>query len=100
MDVKSVLEKFSNAQESLVIQQSDFSLMTISQMVESGAINLTPHYQRRERWDITKQSALIESFILNVPVPPVYLSEEEYGIYSVIDGKQRITSIYLSLIHI
>jgi hypothetical protein len=87
------IEKFMRAQESLVIQQSDFSLKTINEMVSNGAINITPHYQRRERWHISKQSALIESFILNVPVPPVYLSEDDYGIYSVIDGKQRITSI-------
>ncbi len=82
-----------NAQESLVVQQSDFSLKTISEMVENGAIDIAPHYQRRDRWHLSKQSSLIESFILNVPVPPVYLSEDDYGTYSVIDGKQRITSI-------
>ena len=63
-------------------------------MVDSETIDLMPKYQRRERWDIRRQSALIESFLLNVPVPPVYLSEEEYGVYSIIDGKQRITAIY------
>lgn len=93
MEDKIAVKKFINAQESLVTQQSDFSLMTITQMVENNAIDLAPHYQRRDRWTSIKQSALIESFILNVPVPPVYLSEEEYGIYSVIDGKQRITAI-------
>lgn len=93
MENKIATEKFQKAQESLVTQQSDFSLKTIDQMVRSDAIDLKPHYQRRDRWTISKQSALIESFILNVPVPPVYLSEEEYGNYSVIDGKQRITSI-------
>ncbi len=45
-------------------------------------------------WTEDKQSKLIESFILNVPVPPIYFSEDEYGIYSVIDGKQRLTSIH------
>ncbi|QSI78511.1 DUF262 domain-containing protein [Niveibacterium microcysteis] len=62
-------------------------------MVSNGAINVSPHYQRRDRWPTDKQSALIESFLLNVPVPPIYLSEDEYGQYSVIDGKQRITAI-------
>lgn len=62
-------------------------------MVTSGSIDISPHYQRRDRWSPEKQSALIESFLLNVPVPPVYLSEDEYGTYTVIDGKQRITSI-------
>ena len=62
-------------------------------MVDAQAIDLRPVYQRRERWRPPKQSSLIESFLLNVPVPPIYLSEEDFGVYSVIDGKQRLTSI-------
>ncbi|WP_260933987.1 DUF262 domain-containing protein [Mycolicibacterium llatzerense] len=78
---------------SLVLQSSDLSLESISGMVESGAIDVKPEFQRRERWNPAQSSALIESFLLNIPVPPVYLAEEEFGKYSVIDGKQRITSI-------
>lgn len=92
--MKEILDKFSKAQESLVTQQSDFSLSAIADMVKLESIDISPHYQRRDRWHVEKQSALIESFLLNIPVPPVYLSEEEYGTYTVIDGKQRITSIY------
>ena len=90
---KEVLKRFIDAQDSLVIQQSDFSLSAIFQMVENHSIDTQPHYQRRDRWSNDKQSALIESFLLNVPVPPIYLSEDDYGLYSVIDGKQRITAI-------
>lgn len=86
-------ERFKKAQSSLVTQASDFSLDTVASMVRSGAIDPSPGYQRRERWDAARQSALIESFMLNVPVPPVYLAEEDYGAYSVIDGKQRITAV-------
>ena len=62
-------------------------------MVDSGAIDVSPQYQRRDRWSSDSQAALIESFLLNVPVPPVYLAEDDFGTYSVIDGKQRITAI-------
>lgn len=92
--MKEILDKFARAQESLVTQQSDFSLSAIAEMVKFESIDITPHYQRRDRWHVEKQSALIESFLLNIPVPPVYLSEDEYGTYTVIDGKQRITAIY------
>ncbi|MFF0578387.1 DUF262 domain-containing protein [Streptosporangium saharense] len=88
-----IVKKFMKSQDALVIQASDLSLDTVSQMAQSGAIDVAPLFQRRERWDIRRQSALIESFLLNVPVPPVYLSEDNYGSYSVIDGKQRITAI-------
>jgi hypothetical protein len=89
-----LLNRFLDAQDKLVTQASDFSLATISAMVAEGSIDPSPEYQRRERWGSAKQSALIESFLLNVPVPPVYLAEEQFGIYSVIDGKQRITAIH------
>jgi hypothetical protein len=94
MNSKDIIEKFLEAQNRLVFQSSDLSLESIANMVEAEAINIKPKYQRRERWDRTKQSALIESFLLNIPVPPIFLAEDEYGKYSVIDGKQRITSIY------
>ncbi|AWI55049.1 DUF262 domain-containing protein [Aquabacterium olei] len=59
-----------------------------------AAIDLAPDFQRRQRWDAVKQSALIESFLMNVPVPPIYLAENSYGQYSVVDGKQRLTAIH------
>ncbi|MBQ4860112.1 DUF262 domain-containing protein [Pseudoalteromonas sp. MMG013] len=92
--MKEIIDKFTKAQDSLVTQQSDFSLSAIAEMVKFESIDISPHYQRRDRWPSEKQSALIESFLLNVPVPPVYLSEDDYGTYTVIDGKQRITAIY------
>lgn len=92
--MKEIIKKFTKAQDSLVTQQSDFSLSAIADMVKHNSIDIAPHYQRRDRWASDKQSALIESFLLNVPVPPVYLSEDDYGAYTVIDGKQRITAIY------
>ncbi|MBC7858627.1 MAG: DUF262 domain-containing protein [Burkholderiaceae bacterium] len=90
---KKIVEQFEAAQNSLVLQSSDFSLETLAKMVEQEAIDAAPLYQRRERWTHEAQSLLIESFLLNVPVPPVYLAEDDFGTYSVIDGKQRITAI-------
>lgn len=91
------LTRFLKAQDRLVLQASDLSLGTIANMVEREAIDIDPSYQRRERWDNSKKSALIESFLLNVPVPPVYLAEDEFGKYSVVDGKQRMTAIHAFL---
>jgi Protein of unknown function DUF262 len=94
MEKNKIVETFLQAQNRLVLQSSDLSLESIANMVLGKAINITPKYQRRERWNKFKESALIESFLLNIPVPPIFLAEDEYGKYSVIDGKQRITAIY------
>ncbi|HGM6746836.1 DUF262 domain-containing protein [Serratia sp. CY54039] len=93
IEKEKIEKKFSKSQNSLVLQQADLSLSSISDMVNNNAIDISPKYQRRERWDDDKESSLIESFLLNIPVPPIYLAEDEYGVYSVIDGKQRVTAI-------
>lgn len=93
-DSVAIVRRFEQAQDRLVLQASDLSLETIGSMVDSGAIDIQPQYQRRARWSNEKRSALVESFLLNIPVPPVYLAEDDYGVYSVIDGKQRITAIH------
>lgn len=93
VDLSKIEKRFDASQNDLVLQASDFSLQGLKEMVDNEVIDLTPKYQRRERWEIERQSQLIESFLLNVPVPPIYLAEEEYGIYSIIDGKQRVTAV-------
>lgn len=55
---------------------------------------LNPEYQRRKRWSNKSKSLLIESFIINVPIPPIFLYEVEYARYEVMDGLQRLTAIY------
>jgi hypothetical protein len=91
----AIVDSFRAAQEAAVIEVADQGLKTIAELVSGGAIDISPTFQRRDRWSPEKQSALIESFLLNIPVPPVYLAEDinRLGKYAVIDGKQRLTSI-------
>jgi Protein of unknown function DUF262 len=58
-----------------------------------GWMELRPFYQRRPRWDKARQSKLIESFIMNVPVPPLFVYESDLAKYEVMDGQQRITAL-------
>lgn len=54
---------------------------------------LDPEYQRRHRWSVERKSRLIESFLMNVPVPPVFLYERELARFEVMDGRQRLTAL-------
>ena len=54
---------------------------------------LDPEYQRRHRWSIERKSRLIESFLMNVPVPPVFLYERDLARFEVMDGRQRLTAL-------
>lgn len=65
----------------------------VASLKQINYMDLRPFYQRRPRWSTDKQSLLIESFIMNIPVPPVFLYEKEYNSYEVMDGQQRITAL-------
>lgn len=54
---------------------------------------LDPEYQRRHRWSEERKSRLIESFLMNVPVPPVFLYERDLARFEVMDGRQRLTAL-------
>ncbi|SEM14707.1 DUF262 domain-containing protein [Streptacidiphilus jiangxiensis] len=80
-------------QRDLLTSVLDYNLKSLTDLVRSRSIDLSPSYQRRNRWDETRKSQLIESFLMNVPIPNIFLNEDAYGHYSVIDGKQRLTAI-------
>ena len=87
-------EKYAKGLERIVTEQARYPLTTIVGMIDSGNYELKPEFQRRYRWDVKKQSRLIESFIMNVPIPPIFLYEDRYSHYEVMDGLQRLTAIY------
>ena len=86
-------EKYAIGEVRIVTEQARYPLTAIAEMVNSDSYILNPDFQRRRRWNITKQSRLIESFIINVPIPPIFLYEYKYGSYEVMDGLQRLTAI-------
>lgn len=87
-------EKYKKGEIRIVTEQARYPLDTIKTMLSGDKYNLNPEYQRRKRWDKVRKSRLIESFIMNVPIPPIFLYEIDYSFYEVMDGLQRLTAIY------
>ncbi len=77
----------------LVTQPYDYSIRQLVGEIESGGIRLDVEYQRKYVWDDGKASRLIESLLLNVPIPVVYVAEDEDFSFEVIDGLQRLTTL-------
>ena len=74
-------------------QAYDKSVEDTVRMIEKGRIFLEPDFQRYSQvWDYKTASQLIESVLLNVPIPPIYVAEEDNGTWNIIDGLQRLTS--------
>lgn len=77
----------------LTATPNDFNVSTIYNFVDSGAVKV-PGFQRNYVWDQRRASKLIESLILGLPVPQVFLYEESRNSFLVVDGQQRLMSVY------
>jgi Protein of unknown function DUF262 len=87
-------DQFSKQPFRVVYQTNNFLLPQITALIDDGAdMNLRPEYQRRLRWTNKQKSLLIESLLLNIPIPPVFLYENDLARYEVMDGQQRLNTI-------
>jgi hypothetical protein len=77
-----------------VYQTNNFLLPQLRELVTKGdVLNIRPEYQRRLRWATPQKSRLVESLLLNIPVPPIFLYENDQARYEVMDGQQRLNAI-------
>lgn len=74
-------------------EKQDLPVETLVSWENRGKINLQPDFQRNFVWNSSKASRLIESLLLDIPLPVIYVAEERDRTYSVVDGQQRLTSI-------
>lgn len=93
MTDEEINAKYKRGEIRIVTEQARYPVKSIKSMLESGDYKLNPEYQRRKRWDNGRKSRLIESFIMNVPLPPIFLYEYDYSKFEVMDGLQRLTAV-------
>ncbi|MEL6762270.1 MAG: DUF262 domain-containing protein, partial [Cyanobacteria bacterium J06607_6] len=74
-------------------EKQDLPVETLVSWVNRGKLNLQPDFQRNFVWNSGKASRLVESLLLAIPIPVIYVAEEANRTYSVVDGQQRLTSI-------
>lgn len=77
----------------ITVSPNDFNVTTLYNFVDSGAVAI-PGFQRNYVWDLRRASRLIESLVLGLPVPQLFLYEQQRNKFLVIDGQQRLMSIY------
>ena len=92
------LELAQGIERKIIWQAKDFSIREFTSMLQDGDLVLQPEYQRKYVATVNIASRLIESVLMDVPIPVIYLAEEKDGSYSVIDGQQRLTS-FISFIN-
>jgi uncharacterized protein with ParB-like and HNH nuclease domain len=77
----------------LTASPNDFNIRTLYDFISSGIVKI-PGFQRNYVWDIKRASKLIESIILGIPIPQIFLYQEDKNRFIVIDGQQRYMTIY------
>ncbi len=86
--------KYESGEQRILTEMNREKLPSfVEALNKPGYMDVQPFYQRRLRWDAKMQSRLIESFLINIPVPSIILYEKNYNSYEVMDGQQRITAI-------
>jgi len=78
----------------LITQPYDLNVRTIVSQIDDKSLIVKPPYQRGYVWDDGRASRLIESLLMNIPIPACYFAEEQSGVSNVIDGQQRLHSIW------
>lgn len=77
----------------ITVIPNDFNVMTINSLIESNVISI-PNFQRNYVWDKKRASKFIESLIIGLPIPQIFLYQKSRNSYSVIDGQQRLLTMY------
>jgi Protein of unknown function DUF262 len=77
----------------------DFSFGELLNLHKDKEIIIRPEYQRLFRWSNEQRSRLIESILLKLPIPPIFLIEDDNGVLELIDGLQRTSSVLQFLDH-
>lgn len=90
---EDINDKYDKGYSRVITEMGSYKIAIVKDIFTQSNYNLHPEYQRRITWNDKKRSKLIESLIINIPIPPIFLYEYNYDKYEIMDGLQRITSI-------
>ncbi|MFC1431169.1 DUF262 domain-containing protein [Streptacidiphilus sp. N1-3] len=76
------------------VNTSQFSLRNILDQIDEGSIELAPDFQRLQVWRSDQKSLLVESLLLQIPLPAFYFAENVDGSFRVVDGLQRLSTLH------
>lgn len=95
MDKLDKLEiKLEKTRNSLSTDRLDMSFGEIMSMYERKEIIIDPEFQRLFRWDKYQKTRFIESILIGIPIPPIFVAEDKDGRWELVDGLQRISTIF------
>lgn len=91
MSLSSEIEK---ARNEIVSDGYDMSIGEVVNLYRDDELRINPEFQRLFRWDITRKTRFIESILLGIPIPPIFVFQDEEGKWELIDGLQRLSTVF------
>lgn len=89
----SLEKEIQKARKEIVSDGYDMSLGEVMNLYRDGELKVNPEFQRLFRWDITRKTRFIESILLSIPIPPIFVFQDKDGSWELIDGLQRLSTI-------
>ena len=90
MDISAEIQKY---RQEIKSERMDMSFGEIINMYRDKEIIISPEYQRAFRWDEQRQSDFIESILLGIPFPSIFVATNPDGKWELIDGLQRVSTV-------
>lgn len=88
-----LLEEIAAARREIVTEGYEMSIGELMNLYRDNELQIAPAYQRLFRWDGTRKARLIESILLGLPLPPIFVYQRADGVWELIDGLQRVSTL-------
>jgi len=89
----AIVDEVSAARKRIFRDGYDISFRELVSLYEKKELLIQPEYQRLFRWNQTQKTRFIESLLLNIPIPPVFVFSDEKGRWELVDGLQRVSTV-------
>ena len=87
-------KQIESARKEIATDGYDMSVGEILNLYRDGELIIHPEYQRLFRWDPSRKTRFIESLLLGIPLPPIFVFQTKTGVWELIDGLQRLSTIF------
>lgn len=90
----ALLDEVQAARKKVVTDGYDMSLGELINLYRDDELKIDPIFQRLFRWDDERKTRFVESILLGIPFPPIFVYQDENGVWELIDGLQRLSTLF------
>lgn len=89
----TLIDEVQTARQEVVTDGYEMSLGEVINLYKDSELVIDPVFQRLFRWDDQRKTRFVESLLLGIPVPPIFVFQDEDGVWELIDGLQRVSTV-------